>query len=135
MATDYIGVTQIPVSVSPKTPAVRKKALARLDVMQRELSHVQSAMNRLRMALNAPQPASRPIGDAVMDSRNWTLSVAMSHAYIHSLLSTFEFSEGVGTPLPNMKTNADNLPDLFARAVWLVTLAVYTHADDYGHAM
>src|SRR5262249_39448464 len=37
MTTDYIGVRQVPVSVSPKTPAARKKVLARLAVMQREM--------------------------------------------------------------------------------------------------
>src|SRR5207253_11346403 len=95
MTTDYIGVTQVPVSVSPKTPAIRKKVLARLDVMQREMAYVQSAMHRLRAALNAPQASSKPLGDAVMDARNWTISVAMSHAYIQSMLSTFEYDSGV----------------------------------------
>jgi hypothetical protein len=133
MTPDYIGVTQVPVSVSPKTPATRKKVLARLDVMQRELAYVQSAMNRLRAALNAPQPSSRPIGDAVMDSRNWTLSVAMSHAYIHAMLSTLEFDYVAMGDFPRLEFNEDNLPELFVRAVELETQKAHADPDSDAH--
>jgi hypothetical protein len=130
---DDIGVTQVPVSASPKTPAARKKVLARLDVMQRELAYVQSAMNRLRVALNAPQPSSRPIGDALMDSRNWTLSVAMSHAYIHSMLSTLEFEYVAMGDLPRLQFNDDNLPELFVRAVEMETQKAHADPDSDAH--
>jgi hypothetical protein len=120
MTTDYIGLAQVPVSVSPKTPAIRKKVLARLDVMQRELAYVQSAMSRLRAALNGPDPSSKPIADAVMDSRNWTLSVAMSHAYVHSMLSTFEFDGPVAVmDLPHLHTTRTTCPSCsFAPSSW-----------------
>ena len=128
-----IGLSQVPISVSAKTPAIRKKVLARLDVMQRELERVQMSIAALRHALAAPQPSSRPIADAIMNSRNWSLSVAMSHAWIHSMLSTF-YKPGVavaGNYLPRLQFNDDNLPELFVRAVEMETQKA--HADpDFG---
>jgi len=76
-----------PVEVEVKTPEIRRKILARLNVMEREMRHVQSAMSALRGALQMPQPMSRQLADATMNSRNWVLSLAMSHAFIQIMLT------------------------------------------------
>jgi hypothetical protein len=89
MPKDDIGLTIAPVTVTPKTPEVRRKVLARLDVMQRELQRVQASIGALRATLSLPTPSSPPIAHAVMNMRNWAISVAMSHSYVQMALSTW----------------------------------------------
>jgi hypothetical protein len=72
--------------VAIETPEIRRKILLRLDIMQREMKHIQVAMTALKHALLAEKPSSRPLADATMNSRNWVLSVAMSHAFIQAML-------------------------------------------------
>ena len=131
MPPDYIGLLQVAVSVSPKTPAIQKKVLLRLDVMQRELHYVQFAIAALKAELSKPSPSSTPIADAVMNSRNWALSVAMSHAYIHSMLSTLSSRPVAIGNLPPLQSLEDNLPELFVRAVELETSQVHSDSDFY----
>jgi len=85
---DYAEVTKIPVNVSVQSAEVRRLALQRMDVMQRELRHAQVAFTALRHALTAPVPSSRPLADAVMNSRNWLVSVVSSYTYIQAMMET-----------------------------------------------
>jgi hypothetical protein len=118
MALDTIGVRQVQIAVSPKTAEIRKKVLARLAIMQREVLNVQRAVSALQAALSPAQPISRPIADAVMNSRNWSISVAMSHAWIQAMLSELQPGASVaGNYQPRLLYGEDNLPELFVRAV------------------
>lgn len=80
-----MGVTSVPVDVVDKGPAVRGKALQRLAVMQRELQHLQMAITDLRVALSQEPRQQRALVSAMMNSRNWVLSLVASHAYLQAL--------------------------------------------------
>ena len=130
LSHDRIGVVRVSVSVSPKTPEIRRKVSARLAIMQRELRYVQDAINSLVSLLGLPDPPSRLLSDRVMDSRNWSLSVAMSHAYVQQMLSTFPFGGRVGdNNLPPLNPGQDNLPELFVRAVQLEIEKAYDEPE------
>ena len=83
--SDRLGVTMYPVDVSPPSPGNRQKLLRRLDVMQRELAHTQMAVSQLRKALQH-SASTKPVADGVLNSRNWVLSLMMSHAFIQTML-------------------------------------------------
>ncbi len=104
MPEDAIGVQLFPVQADRIDPPFDKLVLDRLDVMQRELQHVQNAISRLRGALSQGAAPTRALAQATMDSRNWVLSVMMSHAYVQSWV------EGDRPPNPN------NLAGLAERA-------------------
>jgi hypothetical protein len=87
---DPIGVTSIPVDVVDKGPAVRGKALQRLAVMQRELQHLQTAITDLRGALSHEPRQQRALVSAMMNSRNWVLSLVASHAYLQALYGSYQ---------------------------------------------
>jgi hypothetical protein len=75
------------------------KLKSRLDVMERELNHLRTAIHDMRNAINRVD--QRLLTSGVMNSRNWSLSVVMSHCYAQSLL-------GAGAPgssgFPGMAT-------------------------------
>jgi len=83
---DYADVTKIPVKVSAPSAEVQKLVLQRMDVLQRELRYAQIGLTALRQALTAPAPSSRALADAVMNSRNWLLSVVASYTYIQGMI-------------------------------------------------
>ena len=83
--SDRIDVRKYPVDVSPPSPENRKKLLRRLDLMNRELAHAQMAVSQLRNALQHPG-STKPLADGVMNSRNWVLSLVISHAFIQMVL-------------------------------------------------
>lgn len=85
---DYAGVIKTPINASVQSAEVRRLALQRMDVMQRELRHAQTAFTALRHALTAPTPSSRPLADALMNSRNWLVSVVASYTYIQAMMET-----------------------------------------------
>ena len=85
MSVDRVGVTRQPVAVVPVGGALQQKVLARLDVMERELRHVQAAITNLRSAVRSGRPGA-PLASALMNSRNWVLSILMSHTYVHRMV-------------------------------------------------
>jgi len=84
--TDILGVARYKVKVSPQPVGNRKKLLRRLETMNRELAHTQMAVSQLRNALQNPASTTRPLADGIMNSRNWVLSLMMSHAFIQAML-------------------------------------------------
>jgi hypothetical protein len=87
MAEDRVGVRQYPVRVVRSHPVVEQEVLKRLDVMQRELMYLQGAISRLRTSLPNRSAPTGVLPDAVMDSRNWVVSLVMSHAFIQAMLA------------------------------------------------
>jgi hypothetical protein len=87
MLIDKLGVRNYPVSAYCPSQEARQKVLKRLGVMQKELEHTQRAIAKLTHELQHPAPAStNSLGDRIMDSRNWVLSLIMSHSYIQRVL-------------------------------------------------
>ena len=82
---DHIGVAKYPVRVSPQSPGKRKKLLRRLEVMNGELAHMQMAVSQLRNALQHPG-STKSLADGLLNSRNWVLSLVISHAFIQAML-------------------------------------------------
>ena len=82
---DRIGITSYPVNVTPVSGAALTSLRARIDVMEREARQLLMAVTHMKTAINA-SGNSAGLASCVMDSRNWTLSVAMSHCYIQSML-------------------------------------------------
>jgi hypothetical protein len=81
---DRLGVTHYSVNVTPVTGAALADLKNRVSVMKREVDHLMRAINRIENGINCNN--SRSLTDGVMDSRNWSLSVVMSHCYIQTLL-------------------------------------------------
>src|SRR5688572_4194620 len=87
MAEDRVGVRKFSVRAIRSHPEIETKALKRLEVMLRELDHVQGALLRLKAALTNRSMPTSSLASAVMDSRNWTVSLIMSHAYIQRIVA------------------------------------------------
>jgi hypothetical protein len=87
MSEDRIGVHKFSIKVQRSHPVLEKTVLDRLDVMQRELQHAQNAVFRLKALLSQPSTPTDRLAHAVMDSRNWVVSVVMSHAYVQAVLA------------------------------------------------
>jgi hypothetical protein len=96
MAADRLGVTRLAVSVAPVTGPAQHKVLDRLDVMEREIKHVHTAIKDMQNAVRSARPGA-PLARAVMNSRNWVVSVLMSHAYVQQMLATQVSVNGPGT--------------------------------------
>jgi hypothetical protein len=96
MAADRLGVRRLAVSVIPLAGAAQQKVLDRLDVMERELKHVHTAIKDMRNAVRSGRPGA-PLASAVMNSRNWVVSVLMSHAYVQQMLAAQVSMGGPGT--------------------------------------
>jgi hypothetical protein len=80
-----LEVRKYDVKVSPPSAENRKKLLQRLDVMNRELAHAQMAVSQLRNALQHPG-STKSLADGLLSSRNWVLSLLISHAFIQMIL-------------------------------------------------
>src|SRR5262245_33058355 len=98
VTVDRIGVGSHHVAVAPPSGPPQQKVLARLDVMERELRHVQTAITNLRSAVRSGRPGA-PLASAVMNSRNWVLSILMSHAYVHRMVAAPVTGPGFMYPL------------------------------------
>jgi len=85
MAADRIGVLDYKVRATPVGGAAQTRLLTRLSVMTSEVARLQSAIARLRHAVQANQ-GGEPLVSALMDSRNWALSVLASHSYAQEML-------------------------------------------------
>lgn len=107
MAEDRIGVRKYPVRVVRSHPMLEKEVQKRIDVMQRELTHLQHAISRLKTSMLSRGPSNAALADAVMDSRNWVVSLVMSHAFVQAMLA--------GDDPPNR----DQVEKLAARAAGL----------------
>jgi hypothetical protein len=109
---DRLGVTRYPVSVTPVAGQAQRKLLARLDLMERELAHIQTAIRDMKLAVR--QGSSSLLARAVMNSRNWVLSLVISHSYIQMILGANAGSPGfpgAATTLPGFQLDL-----LFGRA-------------------
>jgi hypothetical protein len=87
VAEDRIGVLKYPVRVGRSHPALEQEVLKRLEIMQKELIHLQNAVGRLRSLLPNRSTPTSALASAVMDSRNWTVSLVMSHAFIQAMMA------------------------------------------------
>ena len=110
---DFIGITTVPVNIGDRSAAVRRKALQRIDVMANEIAHLQLALNQLKHTL-ITEPAfssnsQRTFTHAMMNARNWALSLAISHCFIQRLFG----SDATAEPLSEMFERAarDGLND------------------------
>src|SRR3954452_3729117 len=81
---DRMGVRDYPVRAAPPSGTAQTKVEARLSLMQNELARVQSALAELRHAVQLHE--HRQLTSALMDSRNWVLSVLASHSYVQEML-------------------------------------------------
>ena len=110
---DRIGVTKYPVSVTPVSGVPLTRLKQRLDVMEREVNHLRTAVADMKNGINRGD--NRLLTSGVMNSRNWALSVVMSHTYIQSILGggapNSSGFPGQATPLPWFQAEI-----LFARA-------------------
>jgi len=83
---DRIHVRSLSVNVTPVRGKALRNLQARVDVMDREVKHMQLAITHLKHAVRHPESPTAGLASAVMDSRNWMLSLVMSHAYVQYLL-------------------------------------------------
>ena len=82
--SDRIGVRMFAVNVTPVSGSAQRNLLARLDVMERELRHMETAITDMKRAVR--QGSGSALASAVLNSRNWVLSLVMSHSYVQMLL-------------------------------------------------
>jgi hypothetical protein len=64
--------------------AEKEKIKTRLRIMQKEMLHLDESMRQIQRALDANSDDA--LRSAVTNSRNWALSVLMSHAFVQGLL-------------------------------------------------
>ena len=87
-------------SVASTSPAIRRKAIARLDVMATEASRTLQAIHMLQSALRrAPTfPIPADLANGLANARNWTLSLVISQGYLEVMLGGLAFSQQNGEP-------------------------------------
>jgi len=95
---DRLGVRVYGVAVTPVSGKAKQSVLGKLDLMNREMEHLNLAIRHVRNAVNNPSTQSHAqLADAVMDLRNWMLSVVMDAAYIQYIFSA-DYTNGNQTP-------------------------------------
>jgi hypothetical protein len=77
---DRIGVARIATMVAPPRPAMKGRIIQRVDVMEREAQNLALSARQVHSALQLGKDAL--LSDAVLNSRNWMLSVLMSHCFL-----------------------------------------------------
>jgi hypothetical protein len=82
--SDRLGIAHRPVVVTPVSGDALNDLKKRLNVLEAELRHMITAIKDMKNGINAAN--SRLLTSGVMNSRNWALSVIMSHCYIQSFL-------------------------------------------------
>ena len=82
--TDRLGVNMYPVMVGPPRPAVKAQILQRMQVLEREAEHLARAARLMQAGVNGNQ--SRLLTEGMLNSRNWMLSVLMSHIVLQAAL-------------------------------------------------
>lgn len=97
---DRIGVLKYPVRVTPVGGSARLQLRKRLDIMEREAQHLITAIKDMKNGLDRSD--NRLLTSGLMNSRNWALSVVMSHCYAQNLLGADSASSsgfpGMATP-------------------------------------
>jgi hypothetical protein len=113
MSYDRLGVLQYPVNVTPVRGDTLEGLKAHVAIMEREARHLLTAVMDMRNSLTRGD--NRSLTDAVMNSRNWALSVVMNHCYVQSALGANAGSSG----FPGMATSLPAFQNelLFGRAV------------------
>ena len=81
---DRLRVTQYPISVTPLSGLGREDLKQHLQLMEKELGHLLTALRDMKNGVNANN--NRLLTSGVMNSRNWAASVVESHCYIQFLL-------------------------------------------------
>ncbi|MBS0522976.1 MAG: hypothetical protein JSS04_04995 [Proteobacteria bacterium] len=89
---DRLGVTKYPVAVTLPQDIRKAKVLARLATMEREAMHLATAVRDMRNGILRSD--SQLFVGGVMNSRNWTLSVVLSHCYLQTLVDAGVYSSG-----------------------------------------
>lgn len=82
--SDRLGVGSFPVRVAPVTGLPLSRLKKRLDVMEREVQHLATAVKDMKNGV--ARNDNRLLTSGVMNSRNWSLSIVMSHCYVQNLL-------------------------------------------------
>lgn len=82
--SDRLGINRYAVQVLPPKPAIKGPALQRLDVLEREAEHLALAARQMRNGIMTNQ--NRLLTDGMLNSRNWMLSVVMSHLFLQAAL-------------------------------------------------
>ena len=73
--------------------------------MNRELAHVQMAVYQLRNALQHPG-STKSLHDGLLSSRNWVLSLVISHAFIQTMLDEHPYFSILSVQTKIMAANA-----------------------------
>ena len=81
---DRLGVAHHPVTVTPVQGAALDDLKQHLDTLEREVQHMMTAVKDMKNGIH--QKNSRLLTSGVMNSRNWALSIELSHCYIQVLL-------------------------------------------------
>lgn len=90
---DRLGVTNYPVAVTlPQKDPKKAKILTRLATMEREAMHLLTAVRDMRNGILRSD--NQLFVSGVMNSRNWTLSVLMSHIYVQVAVDAGVTSSG-----------------------------------------
>ncbi len=89
---DRLQVTKFPVAVSLPQGPTKMKVMARLAIMEREAMHLATAVRDMRNAILRTD--SQLFASGMMNSRNWTLSVVMSHTYLQTVVDAGVGSSG-----------------------------------------
>jgi hypothetical protein len=113
MSYDRLGVLRYPVNVTPVRGRELEALKSHVATMEREARHLLTAVTDLKNSLNRND--NRLLTDAVMNSRNWSLSVVMSHCFVQSMLganASNASSPGMATAQPRFQNEL-----LFGRAV------------------
>ena len=93
---DPLSVHLYPVVVAPPTGNAKHMVVPKIREMSSELQHLQSAVSRMQHAVISGD--SRTLVSAVMDSRNWALSLVESHCYIQRALYSGGGASGASHP-------------------------------------
>ena len=108
---DPISIRLYPVAVSIPAGPTKQKVLKKLEEMQREIDHIRTALAETKRAVATGD--SRALASGVMDTRNWTISLAESQGYLQSVLRPPPGSDYSGS------SGAYFVDMLFSRAVKL----------------
>jgi len=82
---DRLGIGNFPVITGPVSGVAQRKVLDKLEAMERHVAHVQTAVRDMQNAVRLGQPG-RNLSSAVMNSRNWILTIIFEHCYIQTSL-------------------------------------------------
>lgn len=88
---DRLGVLKsYPVNVTPVNKIAQQRLLARLDKMEGHVGHVLTAVRDMKNAVRhgSTGVSHASLATAVMNSRNWVLTVLAAHAYVQETLGT-----------------------------------------------